>query len=79
MQRADLESRQSNPDFRWIIRRIVQRADLESRQSKFIEKLGASEIVQRADLESRQSGNVENVVRAILCKERIWNQGKAQD
>ena len=34
-------------------------------------------IVQRADLESRQSTNTLSVLDRQLCKERIWNQGKA--
>ena len=77
VQRADLESRQST--VRKMAKRgaIVQRADLESRQSAAIGYNAYVEIVQRADLESRQSNTKQACEGLELCKERIWNQGKA--
>ncbi len=78
VQRADLESRQSSarPDrsTAWI----VQRADLESRQSFRSRRRMNLAIVQRADLESRQSREYRAKRRKELCKEQIWNQGKAE-
>ena len=77
MQRADLESRQSSRPPLSTASQIVQRADLESRQSCWPAQASVDLIVQRADLESRQSLIFTESMTSPLCKERIWNQGKA--
>ena len=78
VQRADLESRQSWFKTHDWAGDIVQRADLESRQSISLHRQRRGDIVQRADLESRQSDPAMRVTNRLLCKERIWNQGKAE-
>ena len=78
VQRADLESRQSYGFWASQPAVIVQRADLESRQSFSGDCPRRPRIVQRADLESRQSRGNPWKIHGILCKERIWNQGKAE-